>query len=57
MNKQLTDEQIKKTWECCHKGFCTKCPLKEELHCVNMLYEVILDLINRLQAENKQLKR
>ena len=52
-DKKLTDNEIIKALECCMNGHCDDdCPFRETReHCHN-LDSLILDLINRLQAEN-----
>ena len=52
ISKKLTDEEIIKAYfEDCNEDFCHTCPLSETDCCAE-----ILDLIHRLQGENKQLK-
>ena len=62
----MTDNEIVKALECCikssHFGECFKnqCPLVSEKGCKvgkETLYPYLLDLINRLQAENERLKK
>ena len=58
---KYTDEQIKKALECCSKGVykdgCTLCPFFHE-NCTDdeKMLKSVLDLINRLEAENAKLK-
>ena len=63
-DNKLTDNEIIKALECCikssHFGECfdNKCPLVSEKGCEvgkETLYPYVLDLINRLQAENERL--
>lgn len=63
--KKLTDEEIVTALECCIKGVtvsnCAECPLDmiEEDCCYytpTLIDRYALDLIHRLQSENKQLK-
>lgn len=65
MPNKLTDEQIKKAFECCYtdKGGCDECPYysREENRCIEDgdffdLPNKIFDLINRQDAENVSLK-
>ncbi len=54
----MTDEQIIKALECCHKfgDFgCGCCPLSDEMCCRDDLKTSALSLINRQKAENKRL--
>ena len=59
----MTDEQIKKSLECCSDELhcCSVCPcyLQEQNndYCREDLNKNALDLINRLQAENERLKK
>lgn len=57
MPDKLTDKEIVKALECCMNGRCDDdCTFRETCeHCHN-LDSLILDLINRLQAENERLK-
>ena len=48
---KLTYEEIKKALECCLDAECNKCPLLKDNDCRCNLVSVILDLINRQQAE------
>ena len=59
-DKNLTDNEIVKALECCstYKGKCTDCPAfvkVDRSNCKQVLLGAI-DLINRLQAENDNLK-
>ena len=51
----MTDNDIKKALECCKNGYCDDCPFKETREHCFALDNLILDLINRLQAENERL--
>ena len=56
----MTDEQIVEALKYCSKGetICFMCPLyNKTYHCVDMLAENALDIINRQQADNERLKR
>ena len=56
----MTDEQIVEALKYCSKGEtkCFMCPLyNKTYHCVDMLAENALDIINRQQADNERLKR
>ena len=58
-DKKLTDNEIKKALECCitYKQLCPMiCPMHNDSHCLPKLKEYALDLIDRLQAENEELK-
>lgn len=60
--KQLTDSEIEKALECCSQEFgqCVDCPLFEvQVDCVvgNILEKHALDYIERLKAENEQLRK
>ena len=56
-DKKLTDNDIKKALECCSKKICKQCPnFSEDIECSEKLIILALDLINRLQAENEELK-
>lgn len=64
MNKNLTDNEIKKALECCVKSLssdsCNECPLNTTKECDKDLLAIekyALDLINRLQAENERLSK
>ena len=52
---KMTDTEIKKALECCNDCNCCGCPCLTEYGCKEIDYSVIIDLINRLQAENKRL--
>ena len=59
----MTDKEIIKGLECCYTNNgddCYKCPYEGEstaqMFCDNKLTRDALDLINRLQAENKKLE-
>lgn len=58
-NKKLTDNEIKKALECCCKNNnCEGCPLDYltfSSQCASELAIKSLDLINRLQTQNKDL--
>ena len=58
-DKKLTDNEIVKALECCSKPVgenCKECPL-HLTDCLKVnIEELALDLINRLQAENEELK-
>ena len=58
--KKLTDEEIVKALEFCAKDssclWDSKCPLRNDKDCHVTLSREALDLIHRLQGENKQLK-
>lgn len=61
-DKKLTDEEIIKTLECCldiSPSTCKNCPLfnitNSTMVCSKIATKFALDLINRLQAENKRL--
>lgn len=57
-DKKLTDSEIVKALECCYTTGtpCEKCPLCDVDECNDVLMaEYVKDLINRLQAENKEL--
>ena len=55
-NNKLTDEQIIKALECCQKDDCDNCPLSNYDGCKSLLFDgdIVLDLINRLKAQNKE---
>ncbi len=60
--KKLTDEEIVKALGCCmSSGTCLDCPRNvitcTVLDCRDGLYENALDLIHRLQDENKRMKK
>ena len=54
----MTDNEIIKALECClHSGErCNKCELNGFHDCIALHPKDILDLINRLKAENESLK-
>ena len=54
----MTDNEIKKALECCKNDgiICIECPYKKANGCMEKLSADALDLINRLQAENEDLK-
>ena len=61
-DKKLTDSEIIKALECCCGGltsdWCDKCPMNVTKECdkdLLALEKLALDLINRLQAQNKDL--
>lgn len=58
-DKKLTDAEIVRAFECCNTRTldCDKCPshYKKEKFCLE-LDNLILDLINRYEEENKNLK-
>ena len=58
--KKLTDEEIVKAWELCLKEgpWCRQCPyILKGINCLNSQHGIdTLDLIHRLQEENKRLK-
>lgn len=57
--KKLTDEEIVKALECCYEAdiLCSKdCPLQGCESCSAIMGSLALDLIHRLQIENKTLK-
>jgi hypothetical protein len=59
MYKKLTDSEIIKALECCARPiphcYCGECPAGASGGCA-IKTENIIDLINRLQAENERLK-
>ena len=62
-NKNLTDNEVIKALECCSEANnCGKCEYEPTQHqigtvsCCNELMKDALDLIDRLQADNEQLK-
>ena len=56
-DKTLPDKEIVKALECCvTKEDCNGCPYDEINDCIKGHEEDILDIINRLQAENERLK-
>ena len=61
MDKKLTDNEIIKALECCANcESCdyetTDCPLGKEMECRSILAEYALDLYNRLQTDNEDIK-
>jgi polyhydroxyalkanoate synthesis regulator phasin len=48
---KFTDEDIVKVLECCQNANCFGCPFDGEMDCVHKSAQVILDLINRQNAE------
>ncbi len=53
----MTDNEIIKALECCHKGvLCGNCPMYGTRDCMLKLYKNSLDLINRQKAEIKDLQ-
>ena len=62
MVQTMTDNEIKKALECCVNGNCPNCPMGHRTtgtyneKCGDDLMSNALDLINRLQAENENLK-
>ena len=57
MPDKLTDNEILKALECCDNCFCGHCVYQPKINCREELSHDVLDLINRLQAENERLKR
>ena len=61
METKLTDKDIIKALECCASvddGCLTDCPLYDgDDSCFSTLLKPILDIINRLQAENESLEK
>ncbi len=59
-DKKLTEAEIKNALECCIDNTdknCSKCVFaKTDYSCVDELQKNVLDLINRLQAENERLE-
>lgn len=57
-NKKLTDEEIIEAFKCCMRPpKCDNCPCRiDPRNCKDVMERAVLDLINRLQAENKRLK-
>lgn len=53
----MTDNEIKKALECCILGDCQGCFYgdTDQRHCKDDLMQNALDLINRLEAENRSL--
>ena len=57
MPNKLTDSEIVKALEQCEiQQTCSYCPYFEKLGCKKRLYKDTLNLINRLQEENKRSK-
>ena len=54
-DKKLTDSEIVKALECCVESDCDNCPWDEQTACNEYMKQDVLDLINRLQAENSNL--
>ena len=55
--KQFTEAEIKKALECCKTDNCGKhCPFYEYADCMDRLDNLLLDLINRKNAENDDLQ-
>lgn len=57
----MTDDEIVKALECCSEDssdliVCNKCPLCNEIGCIDHLRDLALDLINRQQTEIEKLK-
>ena len=59
----MTDNEIIKAFRCCYlnEDECEECPCFKDGHCTDYgdvftIVKQILDLINRLQAENERLK-
>ena len=62
MPDKLTDKEIVKALECCITNNygareCVECPLFSCDTCKSDLCKYVLDLINRLQAENERLQQ
>ncbi|MBR4973288.1 MAG: hypothetical protein IKY45_02355 [Clostridia bacterium] len=59
-NKKLTDNEIVKALECCARPlphcYCDECPAGANGGCT-LKTEDVIDLINRLQADSKRLKK
>ena len=54
---ELNAEQIIKALECCSKGTCMACPLKEDYSpCLNTVAYSALSLIKELTEENERLR-
>ena len=51
----MTDNEIIKALECCANGKCGECPLFKEDCGDDIICKNALDLINRLQSQNKDL--
>ena len=60
MTDKLTDAEVKKALECCSEPYCNdnQCPLYKNTintkDCITQLSTNALDLINRLEGENKK---
>ena len=60
MPDKLTDAEVKKALECCSEPYCNdnQCPLYKNTintkDCITQLSTNALDLINRLEGENKK---
>ena len=60
MPNKLTDAEVKKALECCSEPYCNdnQCPLHKNTintkDCITQLSTNALDLINRLEGENKK---
>lgn len=59
----MTDNEIIKAFRCCYlnEDECEECPCFKDGHCTDYgdvftIVKQVLDLINRLQAENERLK-
>ena len=54
----MTDNEIKKAWECCSAPICNckECPMEGVNNCYTKLKYKTLDLINRQQAEIDKLQ-
>ena len=54
----MTDNEIIKALKCCQYGWCNECPYfsLSNNNCVDSSTGDVLDLINRLQAENERLR-
>ena len=58
MENKLTDNEIKKALECCIvKTNCNGCPQLGKKQCLEEALENALDLINRLEARYKSVKK
>lgn len=61
--KKLTDAEVVKALECCiakencEEVSCENCPLERTLECKEVLFQNILELINRKDAEIEVLKK
>ena len=56
MPNKLTDNEVKKALEVCIDGYCRGCCYgdTDQRHCRDDLMQEALDLINRLEGENKK---